>query len=257
MLPDFVDSAGRGDGSYLHPAGAEVSRLVLCVFAGKKACRLAVFLSATERQDDRVLPNYVQKYWKLREIRTHYTGEYVDFTQKTRKSCQGSESYMLKNQVYTGSKRERMFSNMKEREMNSRKFTTTAFALIIVTILFTSLSGLAAASQDSVAYLAGVTWFDNNGNGIRENDEPVAPGIPVYMRPLGGEAGVAGGLVVFSDNEGLVDFGGLEYGDYQVQVDNGEPFTVTLSEANSTSTLELPVAPASHSTTIFLPMVIR
>jgi hypothetical protein len=127
-------------------------------------------------------------------------------------------------------------------------------------MLVTSLTGLAAASEEAVAYLAGITWYDINGNGQRESFEPVAPGIPVYMRPLGGEAGIAGGMVVMSDADGVVEFGSLDYGDYQVQVNNGEPFIVTLSEANSSSTLELPVAAdgeTSGFTTLFLPMVNR
>jgi len=144
--------------------------------------------------------------------------------------------------------------------MNSHKTTTAMFSLIVAMMLVMTFAGLAAAGQESAANMTGLTWYDLNGNGLREETEPVAPNIPVYMRPLGGEAGIAGGLVTFSDANGVLDFGVMEFGDYQVQVDNGLPFIITLSETNSASTLEMPVPATSMPTLsnqIFLPLIVR
>ncbi len=134
------------------------------------------------------------------------------------------------------------------------------FALIIAIMMVMTFAGLAAAGPESAANMTGLTWYDLNGNGLREETEPIAPNIPVYMRLLGGEAGIAGGLVFFSDANGVLDFGVMEYGDYQVQVDNGQPFIITLSESSSASALEMPVAATNMPTLshqIFLPLIIR
>lgn len=138
--------------------------------------------------------------------------------------------------------------------MSSQKTTKAIFSFIAATMLVMAFASLAFAGQKSSANVTGLAWYDLNGNGLREVTEPVAPNVPVYMRLLGGEAGIAGGLVTFSDANGVLDFGVLEFGDYQVQVGNGEPFVLTVSEASSASALEMPVPAINH---IFLPLIIR
>ena len=145
------------------------------------------------------------------------------------------------------------------------KTFTTMTALIIAIIIVVSSIGFAAANADSTGFVTGTTWVDANNNDMREPNEVIAAGTPVTLLPVGDDAVAAGGMTVFSDANGNFDFGTVAFGTYQVQAAEGGMVEVTLSEANSTASVEVPVysndsGPALQGSLIrqiFLPLVSR
>jgi hypothetical protein len=139
----------------------------------------------------------------------------------------------------------------------------TALIAVIFATLFST--GFAAANAESTGYLTGTAWYDANNNGMRELNETVATETAISLRPVGSNAAVAGGLVIFTDANGNFVFGDVAFGTYEVQAENGQTVEVTLSEVSAAVSVELPVTveekgPTSQGTLvnqIFLPMVIR
>ena len=132
--------------------------------------------------------------------------------------------------------------------MNKPKTANAMFALIIAIMLVMTFAGLAAAGPESAANMDWphlVRPERQWASGRDRADRPQHSGLHAALR---WGAGIAGGLVFFSDANGVLDFGVMEYGDYQVQVDNGQPFIITVSESSSASALEMPVAATNMPT---------
>lgn len=151
-------------------------------------------------------------------------------------------------------------------KMTTQPKTSSLIAALIVAIIFIVTSaGFAAANADDTGFITGTAWFDANGNEMHELNEVVAPGTAVYLQPLGSNAAVAGGIVVFTDAQGVFNFGSVAYGTYRVQAENGGLVEITVSEVNGTVSVDLPVTvnsngPHSQGTLvnqIFLPLVTR
>lgn len=152
---------------------------------------------------------------------------------------------------------------MTTTQTNTRKNIVIIATLIAVIFGIFATTGFAAANAESTGYLTGTAWVDSNNNNMREPNETVAADTAIYLRPVGNNAAVAGGMVIFSDANGNFDFGSVGFGSYEVQAEHGQMVQVTLSEVNAAISVELPVAAdgpdASNgqSYQIFLPLVIR
>ncbi len=149
-------------------------------------------------------------------------------------------------------------------EMTTQPKTSTTITALIIAIIFIVTSvGFAAANADGTGFITGTVWVDANGNEMHELNEVVAPGTAVYLQPLGSNAAVAGGIVVFTDAHGTFNFGSVAYGTYRVQAENGGMAEITVGEVNGTVSVDLPVSgngngPILQGTPvhqIFLPLV--
>lgn len=150
--------------------------------------------------------------------------------------------------------------------MTTQSKTITLITALIIAILFVVTSvDFAAANTNDTGFVTGITWFDSNENDMREPTETVAPNTAVYLRLVDANAAVAGGMVVFSDANGIFDFGSVAFGTYEVQAENGDTVEITLSEVNSAISVEIavndpitsPVVQGYLVHQIFLPLVIR
>jgi len=141
--------------------------------------------------------------------------------------------------------------------------TTIITALIIAIIFVVASLGFASAGADNTGFITGTSWFDSNGNGMRELNEVAAPNTVITLRVVGENVTVAGDLVVFSAADGTFNFGTVGYGDYVVQAENGGTVEVSVSEANSAVSIDIPVDSADNAPNlqgapayqIFLPLV--
>ncbi len=149
------------------------------------------------------------------------------------------------------------------------KTSTLITALIIAMIFVVASIGFAAANATDNAtdtgFITGTTWFDANGNEMHELNEVAAPNISVYLQPVGANAVVTGGIVVFTDADGVFNFGSVAFGTYRVHAENGGMAEVTVGEVNGTVSVDLPINVDSNTpilqgtlvNQIFLPLVTR
>jgi len=143
---------------------------------------------------------------------------------------------------------------------------TSLIALIIAIIFVVTSVGFAAANaDDSTGFITGTAWFDANGNEMHELNEVAAPDTAVTLQPMGTNAAVTGGIVVFTDADGVFSFGSVAYGTYRIQAENGGMAEITVGEVNGTVSVDLavnvdgdpPIIQGIFVNQIFLPLITR
>lgn len=126
--------------------------------------------------------------------------------------------------------------------------------MILGLVLLTLSVGAAVSVQASgLATVTGEVWFDVNGNGVREDSEPLLPQHPVTLVGYGVDGPGVLALRLVTDANGRFTFGNIEYGEYVLNAGDGAALDITVSNERSSATVALGVI----GQRIFLPLLQR